>query len=150
MFWSNFGNKMSSSSICSHLGRHGEFQRSCPPWNLLHYHGYLVDHKVHSEVCLQKAQTDFLPWFQSIIPSSRYCGGNYNNLHGFNWWVDHFVFCFFPFGYFYTQRDNYQIKKLLKWIFYSKISLNAHSDYNLYLIKFVRRGHFMFIQRPIP
>lgn len=61
MFWPNSGNEMSSSSICSYFGSHGEFQRPCSPWNLLPYLGDLVDNKVHSEICLQKAQADFLP-----------------------------------------------------------------------------------------
>lgn len=123
MFWLSSGNKMSSSSICSYLGRHGEFQRSCPPWNLLHYHGYLVDHQVHSEVCLQKAQKDFLPWLQSIIPSNRNFWGNRINWHGHHWWVHHFCVLFSPFGYFYIkEKIKYQIKKLLKWIFIKKIS----------------------------
>lgn len=98
-----------STSICSYLGRHGEFQRSCPPWKLHLFHGCLVDCKVHSQVCLQKAQADFLPWLQSVIPANRNFRGNHTDLHGFNWWVDNFCVLLSPFGHF-----QYQTKKLLK------------------------------------
>lgn len=85
MFWLSSGKEMSSSFICSYLGRHGEFQRSCPPWNFLLYIWCLVDYKVPSEVCLQKAEADFLLGFQNIIPSDRNFRGNHSSLHGFNW-----------------------------------------------------------------
>ncbi|KAL4678036.1 hypothetical protein H8959_020710 [Pygathrix nigripes] len=64
---------------------HGEFQRSCPPWNLLFYHGSLVVYNEYSEVYLQKAKAHLLPWFQNIILSIGNFGGNYNSWHGFNW-----------------------------------------------------------------
>ena len=61
MFWPSFGNETPLSSLCSYFGSYGEFQRPCSPWILLLYLGDLVDYKVHSEICLQKAETDFLP-----------------------------------------------------------------------------------------
>ena len=61
MFWPSFGNETPSSSLCSYFGSYGQFQRPCSPWILLSFHGDLVDYQVHSEICLQKAETDFLP-----------------------------------------------------------------------------------------
>ena len=102
---------MPSSSLCSYFGSHGGFQRPCSPWSLLIYIGDLVDYNVRSEICLQKAEADFLLWAQSIILSNRNVGGNCTSWNGFNRWVTLFCVLFAFLVYFHMQREDWISKQ---------------------------------------
>ena len=105
------GNEMPSSSLCSYFGSHGGFQRPCSPWILPHYFGDLVDYQVCSEICLQKAEADFLLWFQSTVLSNRSVGGNCTRWNGFNWWVTLFSVLFAFLECFHMQREDWISKQ---------------------------------------
>ena len=104
-------NEMPSSFLCSYFGSHGGFQRPCFPWIHLNYTWDLVDYKVRSEICLQKAEAAFPLWFQSIILSNRNGGGNRGSWSGFNWWVTLFCVQFAFLVFFHMRREDWISKQ---------------------------------------
>lgn len=85
----------------------GNFKGHALPGSCFFIFGDLVDYKVHSEICLQKARNGLLTLIPKHYSVNWNFGRNRISWNGFNWWVTLFCVLFCAFlGYFHMQREN--------------------------------------------